>query len=66
MGGYFFAFEWVFEVFDVLNDVVEFFLVVGFGRRVVVLVVGEGRVVEIVLLIGVHQILIVSVWVAHF
>lgn len=64
--GYFFAFEWVLEVFDVLDDVVKFFLVVGLGRRVAVLVVGERRVVEIGLLVGVHQILIVSVRVAHF
>lgn len=64
-GRYFFAFEWVLEVFDVLDDVVEFFLVVGLGRRVVVLVMGEGGVVEIGLLVGVHQILIVSVRVGH-
>lgn len=40
-GGYFFTFEWVLEVFDILNDVVEFFLIVSLGRRVVILVVGE-------------------------
>jgi hypothetical protein len=55
----------VFEVLDVLHDVVELLLVVGLGGRVAVFAVGEGRVVEVCLLVGVHQILVIRIGVAH-
>ena len=56
---------WVFEVFDVLHDVVELFLVVGLGGRIVVFAVRQRRVVEVCLLVGVHQILVVRIRIAH-
>ena len=50
---------------DVLHDVAELFLVVGLRGRVAVFAVREGMVVEACLLVGVHQILVIRIGVAH-
>jgi hypothetical protein len=62
---YLFTFFWVLEVLDVLDDIGEFLLVSEFCLDGGLLVLREGGVVHVHLLVGVHQVLVVRVGVAH-
>jgi hypothetical protein len=64
-GTYFFPFFGILEVFDVLNDIGEFLLIVELERLVGLLILREGRVVHVHLLVGVHQVLVVGVGITH-
>lgn len=62
---YLLSFFRILEVLDILHDVIEFLLPIGLRLLRGFLILGERWVISVDLLGGVHEILVIAVWIAH-